>query len=120
MSKDNLLRLLTDYAPNLRSLSVTKLDADKKMNGFDFFQTIQRADMVHSARCHDSKLVEENSSYQLKKSSQKSLKLATIDESRWNNALKKSGCCAYNIPKDTLISYADLHAFSASVNMATG
>ncbi|KAG0085284.1 hypothetical protein BGZ93_000752 [Podila epicladia] len=81
MSDSDLCKVLTDYAPNLVTLSVDRLCAGLKKDGSGFFQAIHDADKIHRSRNRQSKLTDIRADYTLKRSARLRLGLVSVDSS---------------------------------------
>lgn len=58
LSKDELLRLLTDYAPNLTTLLIySRFGVIPIKEGDGIIKAVEEADVIHKARDHERKLV---------------------------------------------------------------
>lgn len=107
MSKDDLLRLLTDYAPNLESLYVGSLMADQNTDGFVVLQTIQQADAVLKARGRESRLKSFGTRSVPSEPMRTGLNLVSVDQKWKEHDLIKVGRRIYRFPGRSAVSRND-------------
>ncbi|KAG0082515.1 hypothetical protein BGZ93_002692 [Podila epicladia] len=111
----DLLKVLTDYVPNLRSMAVDSigLASSPRASGESLFKAILAADQIQESRGRESQLKEINAKCLLKNSVKHPLGLVSVDEALEGRAVR-AGYRVSRLWNQSIISRKDWRALKKS------